>query len=521
MAKGKKKADRFEVLMDSHQVFVLVDTLEVDRAEEAIKERAEEYSKGMRVPFETKSWTFGEGWDSAERSDRDYLSAIVRPIQGKWNTKILIFRNFGHAWEDSRMQPQLIEKLTQLYYHCDENWVVCFFVGRIGRIPPEVMPFFATMDFPLPSDKDLSELVDEVVDREEIKVNKTTKELSALALKGLTLIEGERALGMAIASGTAKDPINLRTLHSYKAELVKKSGLLEYIPSTETVGTLGGMGVFKEHYTVVSSYFRRRAEAQEYGLSPPRGCCVVGIQGCGKSLSAKVVANLFGLPLYRWDVGKIFGQYVGESEERTRAVLKLAKAISPAVILVDEAEKMFSGAKGGSEASGGVPARVLGEVLYFMEEENTEGAFFYFTCNDIESLPPELIRAGRLDDIWFVDLPTQEERAEIFQIHIAKTGRNLANYDMQALAILTEDFTGADIANIVRKAMFSAFYEKTDYTMNHLINCLKEISPFGKTHEETVVRLRGWAKARAKSVRNEVVPGTSKRRPRKRAKVKK
>jgi len=502
--------DQFDILLDAHQVFILVDTTEVDRAQEEIASRIEDYSEKTKVPYEVLTWTFGRGWSSAERGDRDYLSAISRPVDSKWNQKVLIYRNFGFAWDEPRLFHSLVEQFHRLYDHCDENDVVCFFVGRIGKIPQEILPFFATWDFPLPTEEELVELAKEVMEREEVPLKKDLVELSALALKGLTMIEGERALGMAIASGTAKQPVNLRVLHQYKAELVKKSGLLEYVSSTEEVKDLGGMGAFKGHYAVVSSFYRRRKEAMEYGLAPPRGCCLVGIQGCGKSLSAKVLANMFKLPLYRWDVGKLFGQFVGESEERTRQVLKLIKAVSPAIVLVDEAEKMFAGHESSGHTSGGVESRVLGSVLYFMEEEN-DGAFFFFTCNDIEALPPELTRAGRLDDTWFVDLPNHEERKEIFSIHISKARRDPRKYDVELMADVTEGFTGADIAGTVRKAMFSAFYQERDFKTEDVLEAIRETTPFGETHKEVVEQLRAWAATRAKPVS---LPPSSTTRPR-------
>ena len=491
--------DKFNVLLDSHQVFILVETTEIDRAVDEIMNRVERYDHD----FDIDVWTLGLGWDSGAR-DRGYVDAITSPVERGWRNKVLIYRNFGYAWDNPSSIPMLIEKLTRLYQYCDEYWNVCFFVGRIGRIPPEVLPFFATWDFPLPADNQLKELVKSISHREGLNVSKKDIELSALALKGLTMIESERAVGMAIASGDDEQPINLKVLHGYKAELVKKSGMLEYIQDTIDINSLGGMNKFKEHYTVVASYYHKRDEAQKFGLEPPRGCCLVGVQGCGKSLSAKVVANLFGLPLYRWDIGKLFGQYVGESEERTRATLKIIKAISPAVILVDEAEKMFSGGKG--DTSSGVVARVLGSILYFMEEENKEGAFFYFTCNDIESLPPELIRSGRLDDIWFVDLPTLDERKEIFKIHIRKFGRNPDQYNIEHFAEIASDFTGADIANAVRKAMFFAFYENSQLKDEHIYKAIDEITPFGETHRETIEKLRAWAGQRAKPVYVPVKP---------------
>lgn len=510
----------FEKLIDSRQVFTIVNTVELDRACEKIKSLVEYYNSEClpnrevtddslkRLGFSVEEWAYGRGWGINGSQEKEFF-AMLRSIKARRNA-ILIIRNFGYVYDTNTNIPQLIEMMIDTYKYCENSLVYLFFVGRTGRIPAEIMPLFTTLEFDLPTEDELKELVLQIFENEGVK-DKSLAEPCALAVKGLTFVEAERAVNIAILHGNKKNPVNFEKLYAQKADLVKKSEILEYVTNTETVNDLGGMVNLKEHYGIVKAFYENREGAKKYGLKPPRGCLLVGVQGCGKSLSAKVVANMFKLPLYRWDIGKVYGSLVGETEEKTRLTLKLIKAISPAVVLIDEAEKMFAGYQSSAETSSGVVNRVLGEVLYFMEEENKEGAFFFFTSNSIDDLPPELIRSGRLDDIWFVDLPKSLDRQQIFEIHIRKTGRDPSKYDLVELATVTEGYTGADIANAVQKAMFYGFVEKRDYTNKDILKALTEVTPFYTTHKNTVEKLREWAKIKAKDVGSlKEMPATNK-----------
>lgn len=498
--------------LDSRQPFVLVNTVELDRFEATLRTGVEHCNKEMlpqieSLPyvltdgFKVKAWKFGKGWTDSP-SAKEYI-AMLQSIKSMSGT-VCVVRNFGYIWENRGLVPQLVELLIDLYNYCIENYVYIFFVGKIGNIPQEVQPYFSAIDGELPSEKDLKNLAMKIIKQEGIDCASHTADSCALALKGLTLVEAEKAMNIAIIHGTDDAPINFEKLYAQKAEIVKKSELLEYIKNTESLESLGGMEEFKEHYKTISAYYKDRDRAKAYGLQPPRGCLSIGVQGCGKSLSAKVVAKMFNLQLFRWDVGQLYGSLVGESEDRTRRTLKVIKAVSPAVILVDEAEKMFAGYQSSAQTSGGVVNRVLAEILYFMEEENTDGAFFFFTSNSIDDLPPELIRAGRLDDIWFVDMPNIREREEIFKIHIAKSGRDPKNYKTPIFASASEGFTGSDIASVIKRAMFSAFVRNKEYSSEDVLEAIKVTTPFYVTHKDTVEKLRVWAKHRAKPVSNAI-----------------
>ncbi len=491
---------------DARFPLLYVNTIEVERVSKEIAELVKLYNESLHkvqnLPealldkgLTFLEWGFGHGFGPEGSIHKDYLSALKFKAA---SPTVFLMRHFGYAFENKGLLPILVEEIPKVYDECLRTFSYIIFIGRLLQIPQEISPYITVIDYALPTEEALEELAAEVLERE--MMNPEMARACALGLKGLTAIEAEKALQVAISHSKGKD-VDLEKVYAQKAELVKKSGTLEYLHNHESLKTLGGMDVLKSHYIIASRYYTDIKKAREYGLTAPRGALLVGVQGCGKSLASKVIANVFGLPLYRWDLSRVYGSLVGETEERTRETLRVIKAISPAVILIDEAEKLFAGYQSSAETSGGVVNRVLGDVLYFMEEENTEGAFFVFTSNDIDGLPPELIRAGRLDDLWFVDLPSHLERKAIFEIHLQKVGRDAKKFKTDKLAELSEGFSGADIANAVRKAMFKAYFEEKEVTFEHIANwAIKEITPFSVSHPAAIEKLRTWAQGRAKSV---------------------
>jgi SpoVK/Ycf46/Vps4 family AAA+-type ATPase len=224
---------------------------------------------------------------------------------------------------------------------------------------------------------------------------------------------------------------------------------------------------------------------------------MLGVQGCGKSLSAKAVSCLWQLPLLRFDMGRMFGSLVGSSEENVRRAISVAESVAPAILWVDEIDKAFAGSQGSGATDGGTTARVFGTFLTWLSEK-TAPVFVVATANDISQLPPELMRKGRLDEIFFVDLPSDAERAEIFRIHLARRGRDPQLFDVDALAARSENFSGAEIEQAVISALYDAFYAKIELTTAHVLEALRQTVPLAKTMDEQINRLRSWAEGRAR-----------------------
>jgi SpoVK/Ycf46/Vps4 family AAA+-type ATPase len=247
------------------------------------------------------------------------------------------------------------------------------------------------------------------------------------------------------------------------------------------------------------------AEAHAFGLPAPKGILLLGVQGCGKSLCAKAVSRLWQLPLLRFDMGRMFGSLVGSSEENVRRAIGVAESIAPAVLWVDEIDKAFVGSQSSGVTDGGTTARVFGTFLTWLSEKSAP-VFVVATANDVSQLPPELLRKGRLDEIFYVDLPSDEERAEIFRIHIAKRNRRPEDFDFPALVAASHDFSGAEIEEAIISALYDAFYAKEELTTAHVLAGLSQTVPMAKTMAEKIAAQRNWAKGRA---RNASVPRTA------------
>jgi SpoVK/Ycf46/Vps4 family AAA+-type ATPase len=272
--------------------------------------------------------------------------------------------------------------------------------------------------------------------------------------------------------------------------------MLEYYDAEEDMKSVGGLDVLKDWLLRRSAAFTDNAK--QFGLPAPKGILLLGVQGCGKSLMAKAVSNIWQLPLLRFDIGKVFGSLVGSSEENIRRAIKVAESVSPAILWLDEIDKAFRGSRSsGGNTDGGTSSRVFGTFLTWLSEKK-KPVFVVATANDVSSLPPELLRKGRFDEIFFVDLPTASERKDIFKVHLSKRRFNSAEYDLNKLCQVSAGFSGAEIEQAIISAMFDVFYEKRKLTSDTLAASITETVPLSKTMGEDIDHLRDWAKGRAR-----------------------
>ena len=280
-----------------------------------------------------------------------------------------------------------------------------------------------------------------------------------------------------------------------KKQIIRRNGILEFYEAQEDLADVGGLDALK-------AWLRRRREAftedaRAYGLPVPRGILLLGVQGCGKSLVAKAISREWGMPLLRLDVGRVFGKYIGESEAAIRRVVQTAEAAAPAILWIDEIEKGFAGTASDAHDTG-VGARVLGTFLTWLQEK-TQPVFVFATANQIRSLPPELLRKGRFDELFFVDLPGKTERAEIFAVHLRKCGRDPAGFDLPALAARAEGYTGAEIEQIVHEALYAGYAAgRRPVTQEDLLHAAGEVVPIAVTMKEAIGAMRHWATSRAR-----------------------
>ncbi|HEY9878698.1 MAG TPA: AAA family ATPase, partial [Leptolyngbyaceae cyanobacterium] len=337
---------------------------------------------------------------------------------------------------------------------------------------------------------------DELEQARNANISTDVREKLLKAALGLTRDEAEKVYRKArvMTGRLTEDEVDI--VLSEKKQLIRRNGILEYIDVDETINSVGGLEELKHWLHQRSNAFTERA--REYGLPQPKGMLILGVPGCGKSLIAKTTARLWGLPLLRLDLGRVYdGSMVGRSEANLRSALRTAESISPAVLFIDEIDKAFAGTTGSSDSDGGTSSRIFGTFLTWMQEK-TSPVFVMATANRVERLPSEFLRKGRFDEIFFVDLPNAEERKEIFQIHLQKRRRDITRFDLDQLTKVCDGFSGAEIEQGLISAMYEAFAQGREFTQLDIIAAIRATLPLSKTMHEQVTALRDWARQRAR-----------------------
>jgi len=368
----------------------------------------------------------------------------------------------------------------------------------VKTLPVELEKVVQVLEMPLPSRDELQLLMQQTRDRFDLPENEYEEHSDILeAALGLSTSEAQLAFARAVVARNRLTRSEIPLIVSEKEQIIRKKGHLEYFHHNAAMDDIGGLGVLK------SLLDRRKLAftegARKYGLEIPRGVLLLGLPGSGKSLTAKAVANAWQMPLLRLDMGKIFGGIVGQSEENMRNALGLAETISPCVLWIDEIEKGLSGMQSSGETDGGTTARVFGSFLTWMQEK-TKPVFVVATANSIAHLPPELLRKGRLDEIFFVDLPTKDDRIDIFHIHLKKRGERaelFSETEFKTLADASSGFTGAEIEEAIKEALFMAYDAGRELEIEDILSAIQTTSPISRTMHEIIEDTRKWAKGRA------------------------
>ncbi|HKW30599.1 MAG TPA: AAA family ATPase [Verrucomicrobiae bacterium] len=434
---------------------------------------------------------------------KDPLMALDQVIE-QVEPAIFIFKDFHPFLTKNNFA--ITRKLKEIALHLKNSFKTILLVSPVLEIPAELEKEITLLNHPLPSRDDLSALLDKIITdvkqfhQVKIDLDDAGRERLLQAALGLTLGEAENVFAKIIVQDERLSAEDVNEVFAEKQQIIRKSGLLEYYATDENFANVGGLGVLKEWLAKRAVAFTN--EARAFGLPFPKGILMLGVQGCGKSLCAKAVSNLWQLPLLRFDMGRMFGSLVGSSEENVRRAIAVAESVAPAILWVDEIDKAFAGSQGSGATDGGTTARVFGTFLTWLSEK-TAPVFVVATANDISQLPPELLRKGRLDEIFFVDLPSPDERKDIFRIHVTKRGRDAAKFDLAALAVGSSEFSGAEIEESINSALYDAFYAKQDLTTELVQVALAQTVPLAKTMDEQISRLRSWAEGRA---RNASVP---------------
>ena len=427
------------------------------------------------------------GQAAAPTEARDPLSAL-EAIQKMDGQHVFLLRDFHQCWHN---QPRVIRKLRSLAQQLKYTRKSIVITAPTSRIPDELKDEAVLVEVPPPGFDELSAILDRLVQSPGIKVDLDESERSRLirAALGLSSSQAQRVFSKAIVHNGVLNEEDIQLINSEKQMLIRESGALEFYSPRETVGDVGGLHQLKKWLKMREKAFSPRARA--YGLPQPRGIALIGIPGTGKSLTAKAVAGLWQLPLLRLDIGALFGGLVGQSEENTRRALHLAETIAPCLLWIDEIEKGLS--TGGGD--GGTSLRVFGTILSWMQEKS-KPVFVIATANDISRLPPELLRRGRFDEIFFLDLPNSGERQEILKVHIRKRNRQPDDYDVAGLARRCEGFVGAEIEQSIIDAMYLAFNDDADpereFTTGDIEQAMAKLVPMCRSQKETIDLLRLW-----------------------------
>jgi len=476
-------------------------TPEEARAEAIVKAAADELSRPLHA------WSITEGLvdttSGSVRSCPDPVAALER-VDALEGSSVVLLRDFAACLAEN--DPVVVRKLRDTLRLAKVSGKLLVILGVWKQLFPELEREITRLDLPLPDGAELGLVLDGILQSASLgELNPGTREATLAAAGGLTTLEAENAFALSVIETGSIEP---SLIAREKAQALKKTGVLEVIETTESLASIGGLDALKAWLLQRREAFTKRA--RDYGLPVPKGMLVLGVPGTGKSLTAKATASVFGVPLLKLDAGRLFGSLVGQSEANLRAAIQTAEAIAPCVLWIDELEKAFAGSASSGSSDGGTSARVFGTLLNWLQEK-TSPVFVVATANDISQLPPELLRKGRWDECWFVDLPDVRERAAIWDLVVTKFGREKAVYDSVSLARSSELHTGAEIEAAFVEALHHAFAQDREPTELDLGEILATSVPLATSMSESIERLRHWSRGRARHASQSDRPQKSRR----------
>ncbi len=468
-------------------------TNEEIRAEEVLEEM------GRTIGKEVITWTCSKGFQppQGDAKKSTHPEEALKYIDASDKKAVFVLKDFHPYLEEQK----ILRHMRDLVHHLKRSYKTILLVSPVLKIPPELEKDITVHDLPLPDAGELAEVLNNLLEpyrkSQKVKVELTQdlQEKVIQATLGLTRNEAENVYAKALITDRKFSREDLPRIIEEKKQLIRKSGILDFIGLSTTLANVGGLGKLKEWLKERGGAFSNKA--REYGLPEPKGLLMLGVQGCGKSLAAKAIAAEWNLPLLRLDIGQIFDSFIGNSEANMRKAIALAEAMSPTVLWLDEIEKGFSGIQSSGSVDSGVTSRVFGTFLTWMQEK-IKPVFVIATANDIESLPPELLRKGRFDEIFFIDLPTADERKVIFEIHFGLKKRDSKKFDVARLAKEADQFSGAEIEQSILSAMYRAFAQDREFTTEDVLQSIKETVPLAVTAAEKITHLRQWAHKRAR-----------------------
>jgi SpoVK/Ycf46/Vps4 family AAA+-type ATPase len=464
---------------------IYINTVEEDRVEYVIRKNVK-----TNLNRSIYSWDFVDGYTNNPNNEgfakRNPLQALELVERLNPETPALfLLKDFNRFLTDLSISRKL-RNISRILKLQPKTIII---IGSDLMIPKELQDLITVIEFQLPLEDEINQELSRLINSLNIKIDSQLFENLARACQGLSLERIRRVLSKIIATYKTIDANSIAVLLSEKKQIISQTEILEYYSVNEKITNLGGLSNLKDWLKKRKTAFG--IQAYNYGLPTPRGLLLIGIQGTGKSLTAKAIANDWQLPLLKLDVGKLFGGIVGESESRLRQMINVAETISPCILWIDEIDKAFTNTE--SRGDSGTSNRVLATFISWLSEK-TKPVFVIATANNIDLLPLEIIRKGRFDEIFFLDLPKQEEREEIFKIHLQEFRPNSWElFDYPKLAEESQSLSGAEIRQSIIEGMYHAFYEKREFTTDDICLALKELIPLAHLESDQMVKLQNWA----------------------------
>jgi len=491
-----------EDLIRAAYPLIYVISPEEDRVEGTLREISERRSRKF------VTWSITEGFEEdgggLPKDVRDPIRALEN-IDRYEDNALFVFRDF-HPYLNDPVIVRRLRDLCRSFAIKSRYKKHMVLLSPVFKAPVELEKDMAVVDFDLPYRKEILEIVQITLDSVPMK---DRANISLVSDKGLKERVVEAALGLTaneIRSVLSKSLVRTRdfdieTILSEKKHIIRKSGILEFFESRDQWNDVGGLDILKDWLKKRQKAFSQHA--REFGLPIPKGILMIGVPGCGKSLTAKAVSSLWQMPLLRLDVGKVFSSLVGSSEENIRRAIGTAEAVAPSILWLDELEKGFSGMKSSGESDAGTTARVFASFITWLQEKQSQ-VFVIATANDVTMLPPELLRKGRFDEIFFVDLPEPGERSDIVRIQIEKLNRHSTverdpgSFDIEHISSTMQGFSGSEIEQSIISALYDAFDVDGELTNDGIMKSASEIIPLSYTMKEKIDDMREWAASRAR-----------------------
>ena len=489
--------ERLERMIRGRHPCITIATMEEEFALSLVREAV------VRTPYSLNVWSMNGGLRDGLLSDHppapetEHPAAALYHLLRQPNPQLSVFLDLSPHLRDERT----LRLLRDLIEHCRRNEAHLVLIDRVGDWPDVISADATDFEIALPDEAEIESIVRGAIrtmneqNRIQVDINRRSFQLILQNLRGLTRSQISRIVLETVADDRRFDASDLNTVLARKRQMIRGRGLLAFVEAPQDLSEVGGLSNLKRWLEKRREVFSE--SALKFGLEAPRGILMLGVQGAGKSYCAKAIATAWRRPLLRMDVGALYDRFIGESERRLREAFRQAEMMAPIVLWIDEIEKAFASAAS-RNVDGGLSQRMFGALLTWMQEHRAP-VFLVATANDIEALPPELLRKGRFDEIFFVDLPSRETREAIFRIHLQRRGRDPSRFDLAELADKSDGYTGAEIEQAVLAGLYDAFSSNADLDTSRILNVLAASPPISVIQAERIAALRAWSAGRCVS----------------------